>query len=93
STLPDIPAVAETLSGFEALNWFILTAPAGTPSALLDRLNTGVAQAMRTDAMRQVLERDGLNAVASSRAQASAFLRSEFAKWDKIIKERNLTAE
>ncbi|MBM3408681.1 MAG: tripartite tricarboxylate transporter substrate binding protein [Betaproteobacteria bacterium] len=93
STLPDVPAVAETLSGFEALNWFILTAPAGTPSALLDRLNTGVAQAMRTDAMRQVLERDGLNAVASSRAQASAFLRSEFAKWDKIIKERNLTAE
>ncbi|MFM8555526.1 MAG: tripartite tricarboxylate transporter substrate-binding protein, partial [Betaproteobacteria bacterium] len=93
STLPDAPAVAETLPGFEALNWFILAAPAGTPVAVLDRLNSGTAQAMRTDAMRQVLERDGLQAVANARADASAFLRSEFTKWDKIIKDRNLSAD
>lgn len=93
STLPDAPAVAETLPGFEALNWFILAAPAGTPAAALDRLNSGTAQAMKTDAMRQVLERDGLESVANARANASAFLRSEFTKWDKIIKDRNLSAE
>ena len=92
-TLADIPTVAESLPGFEALNWFILAAPAGTPGPLLDRLNAGAAQAMRTDAMRQVLERDGLGAVANPRAEASAFLRSEFAKWDKIVKERNLSAD
>lgn len=93
STLPDAPTVAESLPGFEALNWFILAAPAGTPAAVLDRLNAGAAQAMRTDAMRQVLERDGLGAVANPRGEASAFLRSEFTKWDKIVKDRNLSAD
>jgi tripartite-type tricarboxylate transporter receptor subunit TctC len=92
-TLPDVPAVAETLPGLEALNWFILAAPAGTPTAVLDRLNNGTAQAMKTDAMRQVLERDGLEAVANPRASAGAFLRSEFTKWDKIVKDRNLSAD
>lgn len=92
-TLPDVPAVAETLPGFEALNWFILAAPAGTPAAILDRLNAATAQAMRTDAMRQVMERDGLNAVANSRADARQFLRSDVTKWDRVIKEKNLTAD
>lgn len=68
-------------------------APPLTPVAVLERLNSGTVQAMRTDAMRQVLERDGLEAVANARADASAFLRSEFAKWDKIIKDRNLSAD
>ncbi len=93
ATLPEVPAVAETLPGFEALNWFILAAPAGTPSAVVDRLNAATAQAMRTDAMRLVLERDGLNAVANSRAEARQFLRSEVTKWDKVIRDKNLTAD
>jgi tripartite-type tricarboxylate transporter receptor subunit TctC len=93
ATLPNVPAVAETLPGFEALNWFIVTAPAGTPAAILDRLNAASAQALRSDAMHQVLERDGLNAVGNSRAEARAFLRNEFGKWDKIIKDKNLSAD
>jgi tripartite-type tricarboxylate transporter receptor subunit TctC len=93
ATLPDVPAVAETLPGFEALNWFILAAPAGTPAGIADRLNTATAQAMRSDAMRQVLERDGLNAVANSRSDARQFLRSEVTKWDKVIRDKNLTAD
>lgn len=92
-TLPDVPTVAESLPGFEALNWFIVAAPAGTPAALLDRLNAASAQAMRSDAMHAVLERDGLLPVANSRAEARQFLRSEFDKWDRIVREKNLTAE
>lgn len=92
-TQPDVPAVAESLPGFEALNWFIVAAPAGTPSALAERLNQASAQALRSDTMRQVLERDGLNAVGNSRAQARLFLRDEFNKWDKVIREKNLTVD
>ncbi len=92
-SLPDVPTVAESLPGFEALNWFIVTAPAGTPAAVLDKLNAGSAQAMRSEAMRAVLERDGLLPVANSRAEARLFLRSEFDKWDRIVREKNLTAE
>ena len=93
STLPDIPAVAESVPGFEALNWFILAAPAGTPAPLLDRLNAAAVQALQSEGMRTVLERDGLNPVGNSRADARRFLRSEFDKWDKIIRERKLTAD
>ena len=93
ATLPDVPAVAETLPGFEALNWFIFAAPAGTPPAILERLNAAAALAMRSDLMRQVLERDGLNVVANSRAEARQFLRSEVTKWDKVIRDKNLTAD
>jgi len=92
-SLPDVPTVAESLPGFEALNWFIVAAPAGTPAAVLDKLNAGSAQAMRSEAMRTVLERDGLLPVANSRAEARQFLRSEFDKWDRIVREKNLTAE
>jgi hypothetical protein len=92
-TLQEAPAVSESLPGFEALNWFILAAPAGTPSSLVDRLNLGTEQAMKGLAMRQVLERDGLNAVYYTRAETRQFLRSEVTKWDKIIRDQNLTAE
>lgn len=93
ATLPGVPAVAESLPGFEALNWFVVAAPAGTPAPLLERLNEGLAQSLRSEAMRQVLERDGLQAVGNSRQQAREFLRAEFSKWDKVIREKNLTAD
>jgi tripartite-type tricarboxylate transporter receptor subunit TctC len=93
TTLPQVPTVAETFPGFEALNWFILAAPAGTPSVALDRLNEASAQALRSDAIRQVLERDGLQAMTNSRSQAQQFLRSEFNKWNRIVHEKQLTAE
>ncbi len=92
-TLPNVPTVAETFPGFEALNWFIVAAPTGTPAGVLDRLNEACVQALQSDAMRQVLERDGLQAMGNNRAQARQFLRNEFNKWDKIVRDKQLTAE
>lgn len=92
-TLPQVPTVAETFRGFEALNWFIIAAPAGTPAPLLDRLNEACMKALRSDAMRQVLDRDGLQALENSRPQAQQFLHKEFSKWDKIIRDKQLTAD
>jgi tripartite-type tricarboxylate transporter receptor subunit TctC len=92
-TLPNVPTVAETFPGFEALNWFIVAAPTGTPAGVLDRLNEACGQALQSDAMRQVLERDGLQAMGNNRAQARQFLRNEFNKWDKIVRDKQLTAE
>lgn len=93
AVLPDVPTVAESLPGFEAQNWFIVAAPAGTPAPVLDRLNQAVDQVLRSEAMRPVLERDALQPLGGSRAQARQFLRSEFDKWDKIIREKNLAAD
>lgn len=92
-TLPDVPAIAESVPGFEALNWFVLTAPAGTPAPVLDRLQQAAAEVLRGPAMRQVLERDGLQALGNSREQARQFLRAEYSKWNKVIREKNLSAD
>lgn len=88
--LPDVPTVAETLPGFEARNWFVLAAPQGTPPAVIQKLNEASARALNTPAMRQMLERDGIDLVADSPAHAAAFLQDEIAKWGKVVKEGNL---
>lgn len=92
-SLPQTQAVAELLPGFEALNWFILAAPAGTPAPVLDRLNAASVKVLKLDAIRQLLERDSILAVGNDRQQAAAFLRNEVDKWDRIIRQRNLKAE
>lgn len=88
--LPDVPTVAEALPGFEALNWFILTAPAGTPAAVLDRLHAATIEVMRRPGMRQIFERDGVDAVGNSRADAKKFVAGEISKWTLIVKEKGL---
>jgi tripartite-type tricarboxylate transporter receptor subunit TctC len=91
--LPNVPTIAETFPGFQALNWFVVAAPAATPDAIVDRLNEACIQALRNETMRQVLERDGLISVGNSRNQALQFLRNEFNKWDKIVRDNHLSAD
>lgn len=90
---PDTPTVSETLPGFNAANWFVLASPANTPAPILEKLQTSSAQAMRTDNMRKLMERDGIQVIANSRAEANAFVRSEITKWSTVIKENNLQAD
>ena len=88
--LPDTPAVAETLPGFEARNWFILAAPAGTPDAVVQKLNRAAREVLARDSMKQFFQRDGLDVMANSPAEASAFLAAEQAKWARVVKDNNL---
>lgn len=88
--LPNVPTVAEVLPGFEALNWFVLAAPVGTPPAVLDRLHVATLEAMRRQGMRQIFERDGVDAVGNSRAEAKKFVAGEIGKWGQIVKEKGL---
>jgi len=91
--LPNTPAVAETLPGFEALNWFILAAPAGTPAAVLEKLHGAALAALKRPIVKQMLERDGVDAVGNSRDDARKFLRNEVEKWTHIVKEKNLQVQ
>ena len=89
-SLPDIPTVAETLPGYEALNWFVLAVPAHTPVGVVQKLHAAAIEAMRRPAMRQLIERDGLDVMGSSPAAAHAFVVSETAKWAKIVRDKGL---
>lgn len=93
SVLPNTPTVAEILPGFEALNWFVLAAPAGTPAAVLDKIHGAALMALNRPSVKQMLERDGTDAVGNSRDDAKKFLRNEVEKWSKVVKEKNLQVQ
>lgn len=93
SVLPNTPTVSEQYPGFQALNWFILAAPAGTPAAVLDKIHGAALQALASPSVRQMLERDGTDAIGNSRDEAKKFIRNEVEKWTRIVKEKNLQVQ
>ena len=90
--LPDVPAVAETLPGFENAGWFGLMAPTGTPRDVIDRVYKDSAKILLSDEFRAKLAQQGMVPVANTPAEFAAAIREESARWAKVIKERNLQA-
>ena len=88
--LPDVPAVAETVPGFENAGWFGLMAPAGTPPEIVDKVYRDSAKILNSDEFRAKLAQQGMVPVANSPADFAAAIRSESAMWKKIIQERHL---
>jgi len=89
---PDLPAIAETLPGFSNTTWFGLLAPAGTPKAVIARINAEMKKAVANAAFIKQLETIGLEPASSSPAEFHAMIRSELARWSKIIKAAGITA-
>jgi len=84
----DLPTFAETgLPGFEATSWYCVVAPAGTPKAIVDRLNTEIVKALNTPEMRQRLADDGAEVEPSTPAELARFVHAEIAKWAKAVKD------
>ena len=87
STVPDVPTVAESgLPGYEFEIWFSLFAPSGTPKAIITRLNQEIVKALAMPDMREKLAQTGVDAESSTPQQLGQLLRSDVAKWAKIIK-------
>jgi len=94
AALPDVPTVAESgFPGFEALTWFALLAPAGTPAAIADRMNAEVNRALGSPEMRTRLDAMGFAPDARSRPDFAAYLRTEVAKWAEVVRVSGATAE
>jgi tripartite-type tricarboxylate transporter receptor subunit TctC len=91
--LPDIPTVAESgYPGFEALNWYAFVAPGKTPAPILDRWNVEIVKVLNDPGVKDALNKHGLTPQPTSRAELTAFMRSEDAKWSAIVRERKITA-
>jgi tripartite-type tricarboxylate transporter receptor subunit TctC len=90
-----VPALAETpaLQGYEIVNWFGLFAPAGTPDAVLEKLNQAALAALKDPALLQALKDQGAEPSPTSRAEFTAFRKEESAKFDKVIKETGITVD
>ena len=84
---PNLPTVAQTLPGFEALQWFGILMPAGTPAEIVNKLNAEIVKILRLPEVRERLQAMGIEIVGGSPAEFAAFMREETAKWGKIVKE------
>jgi len=85
--VPDLPTVAETgLKGFEANNWYGVVVPAKTPRPIVDRLNKEFTAVLNMPEIREVLFKQGLDAAPSTPEAFGAYIKSETAKWAKVIK-------
>lgn len=88
--LPDVPAVAETLPGFENLGWFGFMVPAGTPQAVVAKIHRDTVAALKDAEIAKRFDDLGMVPVGNSPADFAKAIKEESARWAKVIKERNL---
>jgi len=91
--LPDVPAIAETLSGFENLGWFGLMAPAGTPAAVVERVYRDTAKVLESQDVKARLEGLGMAPVGNSPAEFNKSIRAETDRWARIVRDRKLALD
>jgi len=83
----DIPTIAEAgVPGYEAVQWYGVLAPAGTPGDIISKLHAGVVRAVQNPEVRKRLMNDGAEPVGSSPAEFAAYIKAETDKWAKVIK-------
>jgi tripartite-type tricarboxylate transporter receptor subunit TctC len=95
SVLPDVPAIAETpaLAGFELVNFFGFFGPAGMPDPILRRLNAAAVQTLKMPEIATRLKGMGFEPAPTTPEQFRQFIRSESAKFAKVIVEANIKVE
>lgn len=91
--VPDWPAVAETLPGYDFPSWVGLVGPAGMPPAMTDKLNAAVTQALRQPGVSEKLATIGMAPMIMTPAQMKGYIDSEIVKWVRLAKEANIQPE
>lgn len=92
--IPDIPTMAEAgVPGYEALQWYGLLAPAGTPPEIVQRIYAETAAALKLKEVQDRLASDGAEPVGSTPADFARFIRDELDKWTRVARIANIKAE
>ena len=91
--VPSVPAVAETIPGYDVALWYSILAPAGTPSDIVGRLNAELGKVMTQPDIRDRLVGQGFEPTHSSPADMAALIRRDLAKWAKFVKDTGLKVE
>ncbi len=91
AALPDVPTIAESgLPGYDVEPWFGVLTTAGTPPAVIQRLNEAIRQVVAMPAVQQAFEKQGAETVTNSPEEFGAMLRAEIEKWSRIVKEAKI---
>ena len=92
--VPELPTISESgVRGYEVSSWYGLLAPAGTPPAIVNRLQQGVAKALRLPDVGQTLKADGLDLVGNTPEQFAAAIKLEIVKGAKVVKASGAKVE
>jgi len=94
TVLPEVPTIAEAgVPGYESTIWLGIMAPAGTPKAIVDKLNTEINKAIARPEVKAAWDKQGAVAMAMSPAEFDAYLRKDIEKWAKVVKEAGITPQ
>jgi tripartite-type tricarboxylate transporter receptor subunit TctC len=93
SAMPEVPTATEAGMPIVAVNWYVLLAPAGTPHAIVERLNIESVRAMHEPDVRERLRGLGGEPVSGSPDETAAFLRKEYEQWGRVIREAGIKAD
>lgn len=91
--LPEVPAIAESVPGYEFSQWYGVLAPAGTPREIVTRLHVEIARTVRLPDLRARLAHDGAEPVGSTPEDFAALIRSETGKWARVAKTAGIRPE
>ncbi|MBT0782004.1 tripartite tricarboxylate transporter substrate binding protein [Paracoccus sp. pheM1] len=92
-SFPDIPAIAETLPGYETYTWNALFAPAGTPPEAVEALNKAALAAMADPAVAERMKEFSATIVASTPEQLAEHVKAEMAKWEPVVRDANVSLD
>lgn len=94
ASMPDVPTMAEAgVPGYEVNNWYGIFAPAGTPDAIVNKLNAAVAEVLKDPGLQAKLADQGMAASPMTAEGFSTYVANEIAKWRKVASEANISAQ
>ena len=89
-SLPDVPTMAETLPGFEAVAWYAIMAPPGTPKSITEKINADVNETLRQPEIQDRLKKLSAETFSGSTAETAKYLRQEVERWGNVIKAADI---
>ena len=91
--LPNVPTVAQTYRGFDAVTWFGILAPAGTPEPVIAKLNAAINKALKDPAVRKAIEKEGGEVLGGTAQEFSAKIQSEITSWSVLVRQSGATID
>ena len=92
-SLADVPTIAETLPGFEAVAWYAIVAPPATPKTITDKINADVNEALRQPEIQDRLKKLSAESFGGSAEKAASYMKEEVERWGGVIKAANIKLE
>jgi tripartite-type tricarboxylate transporter receptor subunit TctC len=92
-SLPDVPALAETLPGFEAVAWYGIVAPPNTPKHIVEKINADVNEALRQPELQERLKKLSAEVFGGSAERTARYMQDEVARWGGVIKAAGVTLQ